>query len=504
MRSRATPFASLLATALAATLAACSPAGGSAGAANGHLRVGDISFKPCSLSAPGSESVEAQCASFSVPEDHDAPDGRHIDLAIALVPASGQAEPDPVVMIAGGPGQSALESYPQIHPAFTDVNRSRHVLLVDARGTGGSHPLHCKDEDGGNAFGPEDDASAEAMRAFAERCRDVLSADSDLRRYGSIDHVRDLELVRKALHAPRLNLMGVSYGTRVAQLFAKVHPESTRTVLLDGVAPMDMVLGQEHARNLEAALQEQFGRCRAEPACVGNLGDPSALLPAVRDALEAGDLPTVSYRDPVSGAWLEDRPNFNHLAGLLRMYSYQPAAAATLPLLLHDASQGRYAPLMAQSRLLMGSLGESIAHGMQLSVSCTEDAPDFAPSPDDADSVLGNQLVDMMASQCEAWPTAPRIEGFREPLTGDLPVLAISGEFDPVTPPRYGDEVVAHLAHGRHLVAPGQGHNVIGAGCMPKLFAQFVERADAEGIDAGCLDQLAAAPPFAGNYGWEP
>src|SRR5688572_33088968 len=122
MRSRATPFASLLATALAATLAACSPAGGSAGAANGHLRLGDISFKPCSLSAPGSESVEAQCASFSVPEDHDAPDGRHIDLAIALVPASGQAEPDPVVMIAGGPGQSALESYPQIHPAFTDVN----------------------------------------------------------------------------------------------------------------------------------------------------------------------------------------------------------------------------------------------------------------------------------------------------------------------------------------------------------------------------------------------
>ena len=83
-------------------------------------------------------------------------------------------------------------------------------------------------------------------------------------------------------------------------------------------------------------------------------------------------------------------------------------------------------------------------------------------------------------------------------------MLAISGEYDPVTPPRYGEEVVAHLANGRHLVAPGQGHNVIGAGCMPKLFAQFIERADAKGIDATCLEQLAAAPPFAGNYGWEP
>ncbi|HEY8537297.1 MAG TPA: alpha/beta hydrolase, partial [Steroidobacteraceae bacterium] len=93
---------------------------------------------------------------------------------------------------------------------------------------------------------------------------------------------------------------------------------------------------------------------------------------------------------------------------------------------------------------------------------------------------------------------------FREPLAGDLPVLVISGEFDPVTPPRYGDEVVASLPKGRHIVAPGQGHNVIGAGCMPKLFAQFLETADARALDESCLQRLIAAPPFAGNYGWEP
>lgn len=506
MRSRAIPIAHVLAAALAATLlAACTPPG-DAGTADGtgHLRLGDIEFTPCALSAGGAGSVEAQCATFAVPEDHAAPDGRHIDLAIALVPARGQAEPDPVVMIAGGPGQSALESYPQLDAAFKDVKRSRHVLLVDARGTGGSHPLQCRNEDGEPAFGPADDESADAMRDFAARCRDALAGDSDLRRYSTIDHVNDLELVRKALGVPRLNVMGVSYGTRVAQLYAKTWPDSTRTVLLDGVVPMSLVLGQEHARNLEDALQDQFERCRAEPACVGNLGDPAEQLAAVRDALAADDIAPVRYRDPVSGEWLEDRPGFDHLSGLLRMYSYQPAAAATLPLLLHDASEGRYGPLMAQARLLAGSLGEAIAHGMQLSVSCTEDVQDMVALPADADSVIGNQLIELVTAQCEAWPTAPRIEGFREPLTGDLPVLAISGEFDPVTPPRYGEEVVAHLGNGRHLVAPGQGHNVIGAGCMPKLFAQFVERADAVGIDAGCLEPLAPTPPFAGNYGWEP
>ncbi|HEY4531192.1 MAG TPA: alpha/beta fold hydrolase [Luteimonas sp.] len=490
----------LLAIGLTAALAACTPAGEGPG---GVQRFGSIDFESCALSSVGVPAVEAQCAGFEVPEDHDNPDGRRITLSIAVVPATGLAAPDPVVMIAGGPGQAALESYPQVASAFEDVLRRRNVVLVDARGTGGSNPLRCSDEDGGNAFGSED-ASPEAMRAFAARCRDALAADSDLRRYGTIDHVRDLEAVRKALDAPQLNLVGISYGTRVAQQYARVYPDATRSLVLDGVVPNSMVLGQEHARNLEQALDAQFARCRAEPSCVDNLGDPSRQLAEVRSTLQAGTLPPVSYRDPTSGEWLEDAPTFGHLAVLLRMFSYQPAAAATLPLLLHEAGEGRYAPLMAQARMLAGSIGDQMSHGMQLSVMCTEDAAEMAIEPGDEGSVLGNDMVSLLKSQCAEWPTAPRADGFRDPLAGDLPVLAISGEFDPVTPPRYGDEVVSHLPRGRHLVAPGQGHNVIAAGCMPKLFAQFVERADAEALDVECLERLAPTPPFAGNYGWEP
>lgn len=504
MTKHRTSIASALAVALAATVAGCGPTGGTDHASDdSQLRLGDITFASCSLSAVGARAVEAQCATFAVPEDHDAPDGRQIELAIAVLPAETQAEPDPMVMIAGGPGQSALESYPMLAPAFADVRRSRTVLLVDARGTGGSHPLHCKDDDGDNAFGSAA-PTPEAMLAFAERCRDALADGTDLRHYGTMDHVRDLERVREAIGAPQLNLVGVSYGTRVAQQYAKAFPDATRTVVLDGVVPNTMVLGQEHARNLEQALDAHFARCRDEPACAGSLGDPARQLPAVRAALEAGGLPAVRYRDPVSGEWLEDTPDFGRLALLLRMFSYQPNTASTLPLLLHDAAQGRYAPMLAQSRMIMGSLGDQMAHGMQLSVICTEDVADMAIDPDDAGSVLGTDMVELLQAQCPAWPTAPRAPGFRDPLAGDVPVLAISGEFDPVTPPRYGDEIVAHLPRGRHLVAPGQGHNVIGAGCMPKLFAQFIERADAADIDASCLDRLAPAPPFAGYYGWEP
>src|SRR5690606_15250630 len=141
-----------------------------------------------------------------------------------------------------------------------------------------------------------------------------------------------------------------------------------------------------------------------------------------------GSLEPVSYRDPTSGEWLEDRPTFGHLAVLLRMFSYQPAAAATLPLLLHEASEGRYAPLMAQSRMLTASIGDQLSHGMQLSVMCTEDAAEMTAEPGDEGSVLGNDMVAVFKAQCAEWPTAGRPDGFRDPLAGELPVLAVSGE----------------------------------------------------------------------------
>jgi pimeloyl-ACP methyl ester carboxylesterase len=470
---------------------------------DGGLRYGALSFKSCALSVTRGPSIEAWCAKLPVPENHEAPDGRTIELAIALVTADGQASSDPIVMIAGGPGQSALESYPLVHGAFADALRNRHVLLVDARGTGNSHPLPCKDAEGRSAVMEEGEATVEAARAFAERCRDELSAAADLRYYTTSDHIRDLDLVREKLGIAKLNLIGISYGTRVAQQYAKRYPQHTRTVTLDSVLPNSIVLGSEHARNLDAALRRVFQRCREDAACMRNLGDPAEKLAAVRQRLRAGGLAPVRYRDPLSGEWRIEAPQYFHLGTLLRLYAYQPEVAAMLPLIVNDAAAGHYESLLAQARAVYASVADSIMHGMQLSVLCTED-PELAPNPQDAETVMGTEFVDFVLAQCDVWPKGVRPADFRMPLTSDLPVLVISGEFDPVTPPRYGDEVVASLPNGRHIVAPGQGHNVIGAGCMPKLFAQFLESADARALDESCLQRLVAAPPFAGNYGWEP
>ncbi len=466
-------------------------------------RLGTLAFTPCSLAPEfGIQSIEAQCATLLVPEDHAKPEGRKISLAIAWLPAKGEAEPDPMVMIAGGPGQSALETFPGIAPAFAEVNKKRNILLVDQRGTGGSNKLSCKNAAGKNAVVDDEDDLAGAT-AFAARCVAELSKKADLRFYSTTDAIEDLDDVRRAIGADQLNLMGVSYGTRVAQQYGKKYPTHVRTITIDGIAPNSLVLGAEFARNLEDSLDLQFGRCQKDKACADKLGDTRARLNTLMKTLAAAP-PTVNYRDAMTGDAKQDVLTPGHVVNLTRMFAYSPQAAGLLPLEINEAVLGRYEPIMALSHLIAGTLGEQIMTGMQMSVICTEDASEMHVNARDAESLLGQDLVTVMAAQCSVWPKGTRPDGFRAPLTGNGPVLILSGEFDPVTPPRYGEEVHKSLPNSRHLIVRGQGHNVLPIGCMPRLFARFVDTADAKSLDATCLDKVPYAQPFTGFYGWEP
>ena len=462
---------------------------------------GDVAFEPCTLAPKfGPGTVEAQCGRFEVAEDPARPGGRMLSLNLAWIPADEDAEvaADVVFMLAGGPGQAATESYPQIAPAFREVLRKRHVFLLDQRGTGDSNPLQCNFDD--DALEGNDPA---AIRAATERCRDTLSEKADLRFYTTTDAVRDLEALRVALGVPQLDLVGISYGTRVAQQYAMRHPGSTRALVLDSVAPNSLVLGNDFALNLERALDLQFGRCADEAECVAAVGEPRAQLDALMAKLRT-DPPMVRYRDAATGESKEALLQPEAVAGLLRLYAYMPMMASLLPLQLQEGALGRYDGLMALAEMLGASIGGQMAMGMQLSVICSEDAEALQADPAAEGTLLGNLLVDSLAAQCAVWPKGVRPDDFRQPLSGDVPVLVLEGEFDPVTPPRYGEEVVQSLPNGRLFVLRGQGHNVIGAGCMPKLFAQFLDTTDAKALDGKCLDDLAYVPPFTSFNGWEP
>lgn len=460
-----------------------------------------ISFEDCDLrDSHGVARVEAQCARFAVPENHDDPQGRSIDLRVARIQARHPGTyADPVVLLAGGPGQAALDVYANTRAAFAILNRKRDVLLVDQRGTGGSNRLACGLPSIDSQIAPD---PAE-LRRLAIECLTEIGDRADPRYYTTSDYILDLERVRAALGGPQFNLVGGSYGTRVALEYLRRHPEAIRTVVVDGVVPPQLPLTQDHARNLDEALAAQFARCAQDEACHQRYGRPEALLEKLR-ARVARAAPRTEYADPVMHTPQSGELTREVLAGVVRLFSYQPESAALLPLLLAEAAQGRPQPILAQLGLLMRSLGDQLAHGMELSVTCTEDLPFLAPRAEDAGTLLGSVLTEVLIAQCEVWPRGRLPEDFKRPLLSDKPVLILSGEFDPVTPPRYGDDIARSLSNSRHLVAPGQGHIVMMRGCLPRLLAEFVDEADAAALDAGCVDRLGALPFFLDYNGFGP
>lgn len=453
----------------------------------------DIDWTSCELAPPGGVGgVNAQCGRLDVPENPAAPDGRTISLKLARISARArQPNADPVVFLAGGPGQSATESYPQVAPAFHKLLADRDVILVDQRGTGGSNPLHCELPDATDPTAPMPDR--EQLQELARECLAALRQKADIAHYTTRDYLADLEAVREALGIDRWNLVGGSYGTRVALSYIQAHPAHVRTAVLDGVVPQDIALGQDHGANLDAALEAQFDRCRNDAHCATRFGDPSQTLAALRRRYSEAPT-TVIIPDPRSYAPVEMALNHETLAGTVRLYAYTPETAALLPLLLHQAHEGDPQPLLAQARMLFSEMDGMFAHGMQLSVACSEDAPWLAPAADDT-SLIGPELTGLLAAQCEVWPVRPAPAAFKQPVDTDLPVLLLSGQFDPVTPPAYAERALTTMSNARHLVAPGQGHIVEARGCMPELIAQFVDEAKVDALDASCLDTLAP-PPF--------
>jgi pimeloyl-ACP methyl ester carboxylesterase len=465
---------------------------------------GSLTFKPCELGHPGSgATAQAWCTVFEVPENRDDPHSRRIGLKLAIARSDAQVpDPNMAVLLAGGPGEAATESWVLEASAFDEVRKHHDVVLLDQRGTGSSNPLSCK--------GAEEDSDEtsftldlDKMRKYVAACLTEVKQKADPRYYTTTIAAQDLEDVRKALGSPAFDLVGVSYGTRMAQQYLIHYPDSVRSVVLDSAVPNQVVLGEDFAVNLDDALKKDFAGCLAVPACKQNFGDSMQTLYQLRDALRANPH-TVSFRDPQTYQMVERPLTEFSLAGVVRMFAYQTETAALLPLSINAAAHGDVGPLLGQSKLLSSDLGGDMNSGMSMSVICSEDADLLRPRPQDQNTMLGSHLTDGIKAQCDVWPHGTRPADFHAPLKSDKPILILSGEFDPVTPPRYGEEILAGLSNGRQLIFKGQGHSLLGRGCMPQLLGKFIDKPDPKALDASCLDKLGPTPAFIDFNGASP
>jgi pimeloyl-ACP methyl ester carboxylesterase len=487
------------------------------GAAETTWQIGELRLQPCTVGKANTQSgVAAWCTRFEVPEDRARPTGRRIGLRVAVIRSNAEKpRADWLVFLDGGPGGAATDDYPQLQGAFGDMARRRHILLVDQRGTGGSNALSCEaaDDRSSASSAPADSDTGvvdqrnrivpDHLAARLNQCLASLGTKSDPAQYTTGAAIADLEALRLALGAPQLNLLGVSYGTRVAQQYATAYPAAVRSVVLDSAVPNTLYLASEHAQNLEASLQAQFARCHTDTACRQRFSDPYAAMHALRRQLQVHPV-SVSARDPLTHAPFTRAYGAGDLAATMRLFAYSPLTAALLPLGIDAALKGDITPLQAQEKLIIDVVSERLTDGMGLSVACAEDADGLKHNPADEDTLLGNSLVDYLLHACQSWPRGTRSAGFHQPFRSSAPVLVLAGEFDPVTPPRYAEAIAAGLGNARLLKLRGQGHGVMNAGCMPRLLGQFIDELQPAQLDAACLDRLGYVPAFLSYSGAAP
>lgn len=463
-----------------------------------------LELAPCRISdMRGLNSVAARCGKLAVPEDPDDSDGRRIELAVAVVPAiATRTKPDPLFLLAGGPGQGAIAGFVPHLDAFAGIHRERDLVMVDQRGTGGSNRLDCDMPD--DALESDEIPPAE-LQKLAQECLAKLSGRPEF--YTTSIAVRDLDVVRAALGYERINLFGGSYGTRVAQHYARRYPERTRTIIIDSIVPPALTLVPQIAIEAQRALERVFTRCAANPQCSERFPALADQFARVDARLRRGPV-TVSLPDPVTGEIGNVEVTRNHLVMMTRMLSYSARTASLLPLLIHEAAtRGNYGPLAAQALMAGEDLERMIAMGMHHSVVCSEDAPRFAGAVERAaleKSYMGPVMVDGMTALCEIWPRGAVDADFYEPLKTAVPALLLSGEFDPATPPDYGAMAAAGFKQQLHLVIPGQGHGQTGLRCVQRLLRDFVESGTVDGLDAACVGDIKPAPFFLSFSGTAP
>ncbi|MBS0321780.1 MAG: alpha/beta fold hydrolase [Proteobacteria bacterium] len=434
-----------------------------------------------------------QCGTLDVPENRAAPDGRKIQIAVAVLPANTLSpKPDPLFILAGGPGQAA-SAVANVAALFTDIRATRDIVLVDQRGTGRSSPLDCK------AFAPEHDLVAalgiDTLKQ-ARACADELKARGvDAAQYTTSAFVEDLEAVRRALGYPRVNLWGGSYGTRVAQQYLRMHPDAIRSVTLDGVAPPSMIISTDIFPTRQKVLDGVIARCAAAPACNDANPDVATAMTSLREAI--GDGKRMPITLPRTGRVVDAPLRWPAVVAAVHPLTYQPETAAMIPPILTAARQGNYTPLVGALGAGDDDADTRLNSALFYSVTCAEDVPRVTPERRAAALAdpATRKLVDEVLAVCDFWPRGTLPADFATPVTSDVPVLLLSGGLDPVTPPAYADEVAKTLAHAKTITAPGFGHIISQRPCVPRMIGKFVDKAGFDTLPPACVAFLEGTSP---------
>ena len=466
----------------------------------------------CVFRAPRGERLE--CYTLVVLENRDKPQGGEVRLKVAILKARRVVAPDPVVYLAGGPGDSPLVASSAGADPLSEgdwwndtaaIRKKRDVVIISQRGAGGSTPsLDCFESRASELARARRRAVTETQeRDILIRCRAEFDRKKiDVSMYSTPTLADDVADLARVLKQPKVNLYGISYGTRWGLAVMRRHPDLVRSAVLDGVYPPQINGDQNEPEVVRAAFEQLAADCAGDAVCRQRNSDFS---PAVRTIVEAAEKVPLQLT-----LQLDDGPHTARLDGtrvmMVLMHMMRIGDAAMIPEAISGIGRKdlrvfqQYAEEFEDDE---GGLFEPNAQqfgGLFNTIECRETwaAIDLA-ARDKAIAIGGIYGLDAKASKlptvCPAWNVPPAPPGERQPIASDTPTLLLSGAFDWLTPPAWGKEAARTLSVSRHVVFRAQGHGVSSQDpCAARLRDEFIDNPDPRAVPA-C--RTNAAPDFA-------
>lgn len=445
-----------------------------------------FALQPCHIAAI---DTTGRCGTYWVYEDRARGTGRKIPLKVIVLPARNTpAAPDPMFLVSpGGPGSTNSELGVTVASgaAWRD---NREVVLVDLRGTSGPNRLDCRMP--GSDDHPEGYLATLFPTSAIRACRDSLSKVADLRLYNTMLAVDDVDEVRAALGYQKVNLWGASWGTRAVFIYLRRHPQSVRSAIIEGVAPVSFKNPLPHARSAQDAIDSLFQECDRQAPCHAAFPDVRHELAAALERLRQNPA-EVTIADS-AGTSFTAHLSWQQFAEALRVMTYNLATARRVPMLVHRAYLGDLAPFVRAGIASNRGLRRILRLGFLLSVTCTEDVSRIKPDEigrETAGTYLGDSRVREQIAACADWPHGPLPPNYGDPVRSDVPVFLLSGNVDPVAPSSFAADAVRYLSHGIHILAPG-AHVPTGP-CIDSMERAFLDAASPTAVDTSCVGTMA-------------
>jgi pimeloyl-ACP methyl ester carboxylesterase len=475
--------------------------------------IGEAEFEEsdCDFDEPAGADID--CGYLIVPENRNDPDSEMIRVHVGILRnPSDDVEDDPIIYLEGGPGGSALK-----YMSFTYESRyvplfatNRDVIVLDQRGIGLSEPaLDCPEytelgiELADYEIDGEELSLEEADELYEDallECAEDLASEHDLEGYNTIQNAADIEDLRITLGYDEINLWGISYGTRLALGVMRDYPEHIRSVVIDSVYTPEVNLYTTNPENFDRALTVLFETCEADEAC-------NEFYPNLRDvffetaAALNEDSVTLDAPNPLTGGSFENVVLDGYgFVSLIFNLLYDTNSLMALPELIYDASNGEYTGFA----LMMGSVlaqSDVISNGMYYAVQCNEelsfteaDALDDAwdDYPDLAEYSNPLDDSDSFFRVCDAFAAGEAEDSENEAIVSDIPTFVATGEFDPVTPPQWGELAAENLSNSVYVNFPYTGHGgTADEGCAQDIMIEFFINPEPDNLDTSCVEDMS-------------